>query len=74
MEYRAEKTVSEGRELHLVELPFDAGDKVEVTVSKCLVPSKSWPAGYFDATFGGIKDETFRRHPQGEFEKRQPIE
>jgi hypothetical protein len=29
-----------------------------------------WPPGFFEETAGGIKDETFIRHPQGEYEKR----
>lgn len=27
---------------------------------------RGWPPGYFEKTFGSIKDETFKRHPQGE--------
>lgn len=26
-----------------------------------------WPPGYFERTFGSITDETFVRHPQGEY-------
>ncbi len=29
-----------------------------------------WPPGYFERTAGSIQDPTFRRHDQGEFEKR----
>jgi hypothetical protein len=31
---------------------------------------RGWPAGFFEATAGSIQDPTFRRHEQGEFEKR----
>jgi hypothetical protein len=33
-----------------------------------------WPAGFFEKTFGSIDDETFFRHPQGEYEKRLELE
>lgn len=33
-----------------------------------------WPPGYFEQTFGSIDDEAFRRYPQGEFEKREPLD
>ena len=29
-----------------------------------------WPPGLFEEVAGGIDDETFFRHPQGEYEKR----
>jgi hypothetical protein len=29
-----------------------------------------WPPRFFDETAGSIQDPTFRRHDQGEFEKR----
>src|SRR5262249_7561608 len=29
-----------------------------------------WPPGFFEQTAGSIQDPTFRRHDQGEFEKR----
>jgi hypothetical protein len=29
-----------------------------------------WPPGFIEQTAGSIQDETFRRHDQGEFEKR----
>jgi hypothetical protein len=29
-----------------------------------------WPPGFFEETAGSIHDPTFRRHDQGEFEKR----
>ena len=33
-----------------------------------------WPPGYFENTFGSIDDEAFKRYPQGEFEKREPLD
>jgi hypothetical protein len=33
-----------------------------------------WPPGFFEQTAGGITDETFVRHPQGEYEKRLDFE
>ncbi len=32
-----------------------------------------WPPGYFEDTFGSIDDPAFKRYPQGEFEKREPL-
>lgn len=32
-----------------------------------------WPPGYFENTFGSIDDPAFKRYPQGEFEKREPL-
>ncbi len=32
--------------------------------------SLGWPPRYFEETAGSIQDPTFRRHDQGEFEKR----
>lgn len=33
-----------------------------------------WPPGFFERTAGSIQDETFIRHPQGDFEEREPFE
>ena len=33
-----------------------------------------WPPGYFENTFGSIDDPAFKRYPQGEFEKREPLD
>jgi hypothetical protein len=33
-----------------------------------------WPPGFFEKTFGSIQDEAFRRYPQGEYEKREPLD
>ena len=33
-----------------------------------------WPPGFIEQTAGSISDETFRRHPQGEYEKRAELE
>jgi hypothetical protein len=33
-----------------------------------------WPPGFFEETAGSIQDETFKRHDQGEFEKRLDFE
>ena len=32
------------------------------------------PPGYFEKTYGSITDEAFKRYPQGEFEKREPLD
>jgi hypothetical protein len=36
--------------------------------------SRGWPPGFFEKTAGSITDPTFRRHEQGEFEKRLDFE
>jgi hypothetical protein len=33
-----------------------------------------WPPGFIEQTAGSIQDETFIRHPQGEYEQRQEFE
>jgi hypothetical protein len=33
-----------------------------------------WPPGFFENVIGSIDDDTFFRHPQGEFEKREPLD
>ena len=35
---------------------------------------RGWPIGYFENVIGSIKDESFVRHPQGEYEKRLEFE
>lgn len=34
----------------------------------------SWPPGFIESTYGSIQDESFVRHPQGEFERRAELE
>ena len=33
-----------------------------------------WPPGFFEATFGLLKDDPIERGPQGEYEVREPME
>ncbi len=47
---------------------------VVVQQVKLLTVHPSWPPGFFEATAGGIKDDTFVRQPQGEYEKRLDLE
>jgi hypothetical protein len=35
---------------------------------------KGWPPGFIESTYGSIQDETFIRHPQGEYEHRLEFE
>ena len=71
--YRAEATIELGGMLHLDHLPFRIGERVEVVISASSTNATSWPEGYFAATFGAISDESFVRHPQGEFDVREPL-
>ena len=43
----------------------------KTTATKPQAPGDlGWPPGFFEQTAGSIQDPTFRRHDQGEFEKR----
>ena len=33
-----------------------------------------WPPGFVENVIGSIDDPAFKRHPQGEFEKREPLD
>jgi hypothetical protein len=62
--YRAKTKISKGGALHLKHLPFKDGEPVEVLVSSVDSAEAAWPAGYFDSTFGAIRDPSFIRHPK----------
>lgn len=68
-EYKTEATVDAGGDLHLHEVPFDPGERVEVIVTRAS-HHHAWPEGYFESTFGSIPDPTVIRHPLGDFEQR----
>ena len=67
------RPIERGGKLHLDHLPFKTGERVEVVVSASSTNNTGWPERYFAATFGAISDESFVRHPQGEFDLRQPL-
>lgn len=54
-EYKIEARVEIGGDLHLHDLPFNPGEKVEVIVTRAPL-SGVWPEGYFERTFGSIPD------------------
>ena len=33
-----------------------------------------WPDSYFETTAGSVPDPTFKRHPQGEYQEREPLD
>ena len=33
-----------------------------------------WPPGFFENVIGSIDDPAFKRYPQGEYEKREPLD
>lgn len=35
---------------------------------------KGWPLGFIENTYGSIQDESFVRHPQGDYESRLKLE
>lgn len=49
------------------------GTKVNLTNNNNEGESQSWHE-FIEQTYGSIKDETFIRHPQGEFETRELFE
>ena len=56
----------------------EAGGEFDVVVTPT-PPTKTpaelgWPPGFIESTYGSIDDETFIRHPQGEYEERESFE
>ena len=41
---------------------------------KPLSEAPGWPPGFFESTFGSLRDTPVERGPQGEYEVREPIE
>lgn len=35
--------------------------------------SRGWPPGFFEETYGSLRDDPLERLPQGEYEQREPI-
>ncbi len=54
-------------------VPLTIDVEYEVTIQP-KVDELGWPLGYFEATYGSIQDEAFKRYPQGEYEKRESFE
>lgn len=71
--FRAETTILKGGRIRLEHIPFSEGEKVEVVIRSRKRAGKSWPKDYFETTFGAIKDDGFKRHPQGEYEAREAL-
>ena len=46
----------------------------ELIADKQKVDENGWPEGFFETFFGAIQDDSFKRHSQGEYEEREPIE
>jgi hypothetical protein len=64
-------------------IPEDWPDGTELRVEKAPSPAPrasesivapGWPASFSESTFGSIDDDTFIRHPQGEFDRRAELE
>lgn len=36
--------------------------------------AKGWPVGYFEETFGSLRDVNLERQPQGEYEVRESLD
>ena len=69
--------VGEDGILHL-DIPVgltDAELEVTVTVQPVSTPEgKGWPPGFFEETFGSLRDELLEREPQGELQEREPLD
>ena len=51
--------------------------ETDVEVMLVLQPTptdRGWPPGFFEATYGALKDDLIERGPQGEYEVREAIE
>ena len=44
------------------------------TESKKTPEELGWPPGFFERTFGSLRDEPIEREPQGELQEREPFE
>jgi hypothetical protein len=78
------RSASDGQ-LHL-HIPAEADTEFEVAVvvqpkvatngiERKLTPEElGWPPGYFEATYGSIQDEAFKRYPQGEPQVREALD
>lgn len=48
--------------------------EVMVVVQPVAPPNeRGWPPGFFEATFGSLKDDPIERGPQGEYEVREAL-
>ncbi len=69
--------VGEDGILHL-DIPVgltDAELEVTVTVQTVKTPEGTgWPPGFFEETFGSLRDEPLEREPQGELQEREPLD
>ncbi len=59
--------------LHL-DIPVEVADAEYDVLVVCQPKQQTWPPGWIDQMAGSIQDETFFRHPQGEYEKRLDLE
>ena len=76
----------DGRLMLEVPTPLRETDvEVTVVVQPLLAPeelpaveatpeSLGWPPGFFERTFGSLRDDPLERFPQGEYEQREAIE
>jgi hypothetical protein len=75
------QTAGPDKLLHLT-IPVEEANRpyrmviVLVPEAEPALPAKDrgWPPGYWESVYGSIQDETFIRHPQGEYEKRLEFE
>lgn len=74
------QTAGSDKLLH-VTIPVEEANRPYRMVIVLVPESKSaqsgtdgWPPGYWASVFGSIQDESFIRHPQGEYETRPGLE
>lgn len=48
--------------------------EVMVVVQPLALPARGWPPGFFEATYGSLKDDPVERGPQGAYEVREALD
>ena len=59
-------------EVMLVVQPVSAREPLPLTAST--PEDLGWPTGFFERTFGSLRDDPVERLPQGEYEEREAME
>ena len=57
-----------------VPTPLRETDAEVMVVIQPASENRGWPPGFFEATFGSLKDDPVERGPQGEYEVREGME
>lgn len=52
----------------------DLGDQPTISPIQSTPEDLGWPPGYFEQTYGSLRDEPLERGPQGVFETREELQ